>query len=348
MEAAMTEGVSLLKAMAASIDLFNEHRRATASPDAVPRGTLRKEADTLGMVNNAGGRAPPLVLMKRTEAPMASFSDLIKSADQLIRAGGAANIEAANDCLEKAERMVSKARRTTITHEDFDPTDFASPSDPATDAPDGDEEVDDDWDEEDDDVKKADEHFHYPHYGATSIPATPSSYGRGPNQHGDPYATGSNPTTGAPSKTAFDLKVDMVQARDQTARHIAMATARNEFPREFSEHQNSLSEGPTRNQHARRSARQATKSAPSCYEDLIAEQIAKGCNYETAAVRIAQLHGYDAQRNYPSLMRKAADLSGRFDRIVKHIASNEYLTLEKATREARLRNPALYKALRSI
>jgi hypothetical protein len=114
----------------------------------------------------------------------------------------------------------------------------------------------------------------------------------------------------------------------------------------YMDHQASLVAGPTRDSHARRAAGQATKAAP-LYEDLVSAEMRKGCTMEMAKVRVAQLHGYDAQR-MPSLMRKGADLSDRFDRIVKNISNSEYLSLEEATREARLRNPALYKALRSI
>jgi hypothetical protein len=284
-----------------------------------------------------------------------SFSDLIASAHQLMskRSPTSDDLATALDCLNRAERMVDKARRTTITHEDFDENNFDSPSDPRSDAtPDdnGEDDVDgwDDDEEEDGKMKKASEHFHMHGYGSTPSPQTPAGHGSGPNQTADPYRTDNWPTTGAPSRTSFDQKVDEVMARDGTARHIAMATARNEAPKLFADHQNSLSEGPTRNQHARRAPGQATKRAPSCYEDLVSEQMSRGCTEEMAKVRVAQLHGYDAQRNYPSMVRKSADLSGRFDRIVKNIAATEYLSLEESTREARLRNPGLYKAMRSV
>jgi hypothetical protein len=332
--------MEMLKAAAEAHQSMRLPKPEAVVPDAVP---VRKP-DTLDMTNNQGGKAPPLVLMKRTEAPMPTFSDLIKSADALIRAGGAANIEAANDCLEKADRLLDKSNHFHFYGDntvDDDEDDFESPSDPSNDDPSDD-------DEEDNEVKKASEHYGYHGYGGTASPATPSSYGRGPDQSADPYATGSNRTTGAPSKTAFDHKVDMVMARDGVARHIAMQTARNEFNREFSEHQNSLSEGPTRNQHAHRSAGQATKSAPTYYEDLLSREMAKGCNMEIAAQRVAQQYGYDAQRNYPSMIRKGADLSERFARIVKSIYTTEDVTKEEATRLARHRNPALYRAMNSF
>ena len=270
---------------------------------------------------------------------------LIKSADALIRIG---DYDAADAALDRANAMINKARRTTITHEDYDPNDFASPSDPSTDEPDGDEEYDDEFDEEDNNkVKKADDAYSLPHYGGTASPQTPAGPGTGPNLRTDTYATGSWSTAGTPGKTAFDGRVDMVQARDQVTRALAMSRARNEFPKDYQEHQASLAASPTRDQHARRSAAQSTKRAPTLYEDLVAEQMAKGCNMEMAKVRVAQLHGYDAQR-MPSLMRKGADLGERFQKIVKSLAYEHDLTLEDATRLARQRNPHLYKAMRSI
>jgi hypothetical protein len=334
----MTDSTSLLRTMAAAVDLHRAHTRVTAAapPDAVPRYLLDKRR-TLPMRNNSGGGAPPLTLLKRKEPPMASMSDLIKSADALIRSGDLDGADRALDlAMAKQNHFHFYGRNNTI---DDDEDDFESPSDPSND--------DDDDEDNGKPVRKASEHYSYHGYGGTPSPTTPSSYGTGPSQRSDTYRTDSWPTTGAPTKTAFDGKVDAVMARDGTSRHIAMATARNEFPREFTDHQNSLSSAPTRSQHARRSSGQATKSAPTYYEDLVAEQMSKGCTMEMAKVRVAQLHGYDAQR-MPSLMRKGADLSDRFDRIVKNIASSEYLPLEEATREARLRNPALYKAMRSI
>jgi hypothetical protein len=305
-------------------------------PDAIP---IRKERATLAQVDNpAGGSAPPLTLWKRASEqegqPMASFSDLIKSADQLIRSG---DLEGANDCLERADAMVEKAKAHNNTVDD-DGDDFDSPSDPTN---------DDDDSDEDDDVKKADEHYHLPHYGSTPTPSTPSSYGRGPDQQADPYATGSNPTGGPPMRTRFDAKVDAIQERDGVSRHIAMSTARLEAPKLYMEHQNSLSEAPTRNQH-RRGTGQANKSAPTFWEDCVSAELAKGAStMEVASQRAAQQFGYDAFNNR-MLAKGSQDIEARFKKIVKRIADTEGCGLETATREARLRNPTLVKAMNSI
>ena len=126
-----------------------------------------------------------------------------------------------------------------------------------------------------------------------------------------------------------------------------MTRARTEFPRDYTTYQQLSSELPTDEQHLTRRPIGANKRAPSTYEDLVSEQMAKGCNYEVAKVRVAQLHGYDAQR-MPSLMRKGADLGERFQKVVKSLSYEHDLSLEDATRLARQLNPALYRAMNSV
>jgi hypothetical protein len=337
--------------MSQAVQLHRDFERSKARPkddppDAIPRRMLHKrrdplakEAHVLGMVNNAGGRAPPLVL-KRQEQPMASITDLIKSADALIRSGDLNGAEHALDrALAKQNHFHFYGRDNSI---DDDEDDFESPSDPSNDSD------DDEDDNGNGKMKKADEHYHFPHYGSTPSPQTASGHGTGPNQSSDPYATGSWSTAGTPSKTAFDGRVDMVMARDQVTRAAAMTRARNEFPKDYQEHQASLVAGPTRDQHARRSSAQATKRAPTTfYEDLVSEQMAKGCNYEMAAQRVCQAHGYDAFNNR-MLAKGSHDIEARFARIVKSLSYEHDISMEEATRLARKRNPSLYKAMNSI
>jgi hypothetical protein len=319
--------------MAASVDLWRAAQRARAAPpDQIPDAiSMAKEADTLPMRNNQGGSAPELVLMKRVEQPM-TFSDLIKRADALIRSG---DYSGAYEALERADRLISK--HSVHVHmngngdswddeDDEDNDDFDSPSDTS--------------------MEKASEHYRYPHYGATPSPATPSGHGRGPDQTSDPYATGSNPTGGAPTRTRFDTKVDEIQERDGVSRHIAMSTARLEAPKLYMEHQNSLSEAPTRNQH-RCGTGQANKSAPTFWEDCVSAELAKGAStMEVASQRAAQQFGYDAFNNR-MLAKGSQNIEARFKNIVKRIADTEGCGLETATREARLRNPTLVKAMNS-
>ena len=75
--------------------------------------------------------------------------------------------------------------------------------------------------------------------------------------------------------------------------------------------------------------------------------MAKGCNYEMAAQRVCQAHGYDAFNN--RMMAKGSqDIEARFRKIVKSLSYEHDISLEEATRLARKRNPHLYRALNSV
>jgi hypothetical protein len=323
--AAMTESVSLLKAMAASVDLWQQHQRARAAPDLIPDAIpMTKELRVLAAVNNpSGGATPPLTILKRQEEPM-NFSDLIKSADRLLKAG---RYEEANEAADAALRMVEKAKART--HEDDDNT----VDDTWSSAADDDEDDDDD-DDNGNNVRKWSDSYSIPGYGGTPSPEQPEDTRLGPRHRTDTYNTGITPVSGQPPlRTKFDSRIDMIQARDGVSRSIAMTKARTEFPRDYTTYQQLSTELPTNEQHMTRRPVGANKRAPSTYEDLVSEQMAKGCNYEIAKVRVAQLHGYDAQR-MPSLMRKGADLGDRFQKIVKSLSYENNLSLEDATRLA--------------
>jgi hypothetical protein len=172
----------------------------------------------------------------------------------------------------------------------------------------------------------------------------------GPRHGNQTYNTGITAVSGQPPlRTKFDSRIDMIQARDGVSRAIAMTRARTEFPQDYTTYQQLNAELPTSDQHTRHYPVGASvKRAPvTYYEDLISEQMSRGCTEEMAKVRVAQLHGYNAQR-MPSLMRKGADLGDRFQKIVKSLAYEHDLSLEEATRLARQRNPHLYKALTSV
>jgi hypothetical protein len=325
--------------MAAAVDLHQQHHRLTAVPnaipDAVPVRSMTSEADILKMVNNNRAPAPSLTLIKRQEPPM-TFSDLIKSADALIRSG---DLEGANEALTRADRMVDKARHNNKDdNETLDDT-WSSAAD--------DDEGDDD--EEDDTVQKWSDSYSIPGMGGTPSPEQPEDTRLGPRHGNQTYNTGITPVSGqSPLRTKFDSRVDMIQARDQVSRSIAMTRARTEFPRDYTTYQQLSTELPTNEQHMTRRPVGANKRAPATlYEDLVSEQMSRGCTMEMAKVRVAQLHGYDAQR-MPSLMRKGADLGERFQKIVKSLSYEHDLSLEDATRLARQLNPALYRAMNSV
>ena len=87
------------------------------------------------------------------------------------------------------------------------------------------------------------------------------------------------------------------------------------------------------------------KSAPTSYEDLVGEQIAKGCSYELAQQRVAQAHGFRAM---DTRIMKSSNLAPRFNRIAKSIADELGCELTEACQIARLENPTLFKALQVI
>jgi hypothetical protein len=321
---------TLLETMSAAIDLHREHQRVTAAPpaevpDAVPRALLtkRRPAAWLPMRNNNGGSAPPLTLLKRKETPMASFSDLIKSADALI-------------ALDKANHFHFYGSNNSV---DDDEDDFESPSDPSND-------YDDDEDDNGNGMKKADEHYHFPHYGGTSSPATPASYGRGPDLKTDTYQTDVRPATRAASTTSFDDLVQSVIERDGCSKNEAMATARRENPAAYQSYQASVANSPTNEQHTRRAGRGVGKRMPDTFEDLVSnEMLTKGVNWRTAEQRIINTHGSAALARR---MTNSENLSDRFAAIVKRLSFEHHISMEEATRMARHRNPHLYKAMRSI
>jgi hypothetical protein len=329
---------SLLQLMKCAVETY-QTLGARQPEESIPAAETKK-ANVLKHVDNpAGGSAPPLTIWKRVpeqEAPM-NFSDLIVSADRLIKAG---DFEAANDCLEKANRMVSKASNIHIhNHPDL-----------------GDDEDDDEPDDDEDgfdspsktSLEKASEHHSLPHYGGTSLPEQPSSTVRGPDPTADPYHLDTTAPESGPLKTRFDALVDKIVQRDGVSRMIAQQRARVENPSAYTDYQDLSSELPTSRQHMRRPVGQTTKryyDEGSSYEDLLARELKKGVNMEVGAQRVLQQFGSAALH---SKMYKTENLSDRFARIVKRISESEGLPMEMATREARLRNPNLVKAMNSV
>jgi hypothetical protein len=339
----MKRAPTVLEAMSAAIDLHREHQRALAAPldeppDAVPHYLLNK-------------RAPS----QPKEPPMASFSDLIASAHALMskRAPSSDDLEVALDCLNRADAIVEKARRTTITHEDDYPNGFASPSDPSTDAPDGDEEYADEFDEDEEDggVKKASEHFHMHGYGSTPSPVTPASYGRGPDLKTDTYQTDVTPATRAATPHAFDSLVERVMERDGCSRNQAMVTARHENPKAYQEYQASVADSPTNAQHSRRAGRGVGKRMPDTFEDMVSdEMLTKGVSWRTAETRIINQYGSTAfNNNNRMIKRQGNSVEDEFRKRADQILwDTPNIDRTEALRRVRKRSPGLYKAMNSV
>jgi hypothetical protein len=380
----MSDGPSLLKTMAAAVELHQQHHRLAAVPsavvpDAVP--SLAKEAAILKMVNNADGRAPPLTLMKRINTPekeepnMAdAFSTLLKSAVQNLEQG---NLEQAERLLDKASKFVED--NSTHTHHhyhgsnnsndddemDWDDenggyakvkrssnTNFKSPSDPSNDAPD-DEDEDDNGNNRkvakwahDQNISKWSDDYHLPHYGGTESPEQPTTTHEGPPQKGDTYNVSTTATTALPLRSSFDGRVEMIRQRDGISMNAAQQKARVEFPDEFVQHQNYIAESPTSAQHMRRyPVGAASKRAPTTWEDYIAIELSKGApNEEVAGVRVLQQHGSFALRN--RMIRKGGpSVSRTFAKRATEIMQEDGCSRTEALRKLRLEEPSLYDAL---
>jgi hypothetical protein len=87
-----------------------------------------------------------------------------------------------------------------------------------------------------------------------------------------------------------------------------------------------------------------SKSAPSTYEDLVNAEMKKGCNCETAAQRVAQLHGYRAFDN--RVISKGEVASAVLEQAAADLyQSDGSLSRCEALRKARLSNPNLFRKM---
>src|SRR6516225_78242 len=106
-----------------------------------------------------------------------------------------------------------------------------------------------------------------------------------------------------------------------------MAYARTNFPDVFASYQ----------EHTK----PVNKSAPPTYEDLVAAEMKKGCNFQTAAQRVAQLHGFRAFDNQTSFA-KADVASAALENVADSLhQSDASLSRCEALRAARKARPDL-------
>ena len=79
----------------------------------------------------------------------------------------------------------------------------------------------------------------------------------------------------------FDAKVAFVMDRDAVSKNEAMATARREYPDVYQAYQGFQASSPTNEQATRRGNYKIGKStSPITYEDLVSDEMRKGCNME--------------------------------------------------------------------
>jgi hypothetical protein len=374
----MTDGPSLLQTMAAAVDLHKQHHRLTARPPAqvpdaiaVTRKAAPSERATLAMVNNAGGRAPPLVLMKRVEPKeeqmSSQFETLLKAAVNAIERGGDGDLDTAERLLAKADKMVDASTHhhyhysgngNNSNDDDDDEDDgwddengngytkaksnnFKSPSDPSNDEPDDEDEDDNNH------VKKAS--YHHDILGGNEpLPAQPTGTRHGPDQDADPYALGTPmPATRTASTHKFDRLIEHVQDRDGCSKNEAMATARREYPDVYTAYQDFVASSPTNEQHSRRAGRGVAKSMTESYEDLVSSEMRKGLSWRTAEQRVINQYGSTAFNPGNRMIKRAgpsvtAEFTKRADQILWDTPNIDRC---EALRRLRKRSPHLYDAL---
>jgi len=202
----------------------------------------------------------------------------------------------------------------------------------------------DDGDDDDDDSEDMDKAYHE-HAGGNSPHRMRGQHVK--VNRPDTYRISATPPPEGPGKRhKFEARVDYIKDRDGISRTQAMSRARTEFPTTYVSYQRHLASRTTRQQHMVRGWDKVGKSSASTtYEDLVSDQIAKGCSYELAQQRVAQAHGF---RALDTRIMKSSNLADRFQRIVKRIADEDCCSLEEATRQARYENPTLFKALQVV
>ena len=278
---------------------------------------------------------------------MASFSDLIKSADAAIRSG---DLDTAEQVLDRVNRALAKTNHfhfygsnNTV---DDDEEDFESPSDPSNDDP------DDDSDDDDDDfdkrmIRKASD-LHPVMGGAKPLPE-PQAFGSSGGHRADPYKLGSEPATRPARAHKFDRLVEQVQDRDQCSKNEAMATARREYPDVYTSYQGFVASSPTSEQHTRRAGRGVGKSMPDSYEDLVSAEMRKGVPWRIAEQRVINTHGSTAFNNRNRIIKSAVpSIDEEFTRHANEIMDATGCERTEALRALRLEKRYLYDALNSV
>jgi hypothetical protein len=275
---------------------------------------------------------------------------LIKSAERSIARG---DFDAAEAGIDYANSVIRKAKQAQSSNDDEAEDDYDDPSNPSADAADNDD--DDGADDDDDDGEDLDKLLKATVPERTYVHSTSQSSSRMRRQHTreqqpETYRLSAEvPAQGPGKQSKFEALVDHVAQRDNVPKHIAMQTARHQYPQSYTTYQRQLSDRSSRRQAMARGYHlMAAKSAASTtYEDLVSEQIAKGCSPELAAQRVVQLHGNRAL-DTRMFTKTAEDITKRFQREVEKIMYEDGCDATEATRLARIENPLLFKAMQII
>jgi hypothetical protein len=276
---------------------------------------------------------------------MSEFSDLealIKSAERSIARG---DFDAAEAGIDYVNSVIRKAKQSQSSDDDEAEDDYDDPSNPSADADDDDDGDDGEDDEDDDDSEPVTKAWHE-HSNAGSPHRMRGQRVR--EQVPETYRLSATPPVEGPGKRSkFEALVDHVADRDNVPKHVAMTTARHQYPQTYVTYQRQLSDRSSRRQaKARGYHMMAAKSAPTCWEESVAQEMARsGVNEEIAKVRLAQAHGFPVMRTR-MFAKTAEDITKRFQaEVFKIYDADGSCTLEEATREARLQHPQLMKAL---
>jgi hypothetical protein len=136
------------------------------------------------------------------------------------------------------------------------------------------------------------------------------------------------------SRHKFVGRVDFVKARDGVSRSEAMSRARNEYPDDYAAYQ-----------RLGKSTNNISKYAPSTFDQMVEQEMAKGCNREIAGQRVAQLHGFRAFDNGSRTVKRRGDLIYEFQKRVDEIMYKDGVDATEATRRARMEDPRLFRAM---
>jgi hypothetical protein len=165
------------------------------------------------------------------------------------------------------------------------------------------------------------------------------------------YQLDVTPTARAAAPHEFNALVAFVMDRDRVSKTQAMATARREYPDVYQSYQSFNASTPTTEQATRRGNYKVGKSAPETFEGMVEIEMLRGVNREVAQNRILQKHGSVALRHRDNdyIAKGTADIQSRFVQKAEAAwAEDGFGDRCSALRKARLENPQLYRALRSL
>jgi hypothetical protein len=366
---------TILEAMSAAIDLQRAHSRLLAAPpaevpEAIPNLHKRRPKSSwahvqnkiLPMVNNSGGGAPSLTLLKRVRTPdqkegTMRIDDLLKSAVYNLERG---NLSTAEQLLNNCERRIAKA---SVTHNhyynsngnDDDDDDNGTVTDTWSEAADSNAEGnnasldDDDEDDEDAFVRKASYH-HRIQGGAEPLPEPSKGTPMRSGDSSDTYSLGTTPATRNPTRHKFEALTDKIADEEGCPKTEAQSRARQRFPDVYTSYQSAVADSPTSAQHTRRAGHGVGKAMPMDYESLVSnEMLTKGVSWRTAETRIINQYGSTAFNDSNRMIKRAgSSIEAEFTRRANEIMDATGCERTEALRALRLQKRYLYDALNSV